>query len=758
MATAEQRREADRRRKANQRARERGLPDPYPVQPAESKEDKTAREQSYIADYAFAQQQDATGKFYKSECRSMIKLLAIYYGNLAAAEEVKTDAKTGKKQNTPNPSIQAIRILATETVQVVNGELLSIKIDPDMKEYRNTYEVNGVISFKEWLDLRDKARKNLFWLGRLLGRSLFHDVHQQMCDMFVSKNFDGLFFPDFNSDDVHDAIKAQKPNRVDANGNLTDTMMLFAPRSSYKSTIDAVDIVQWMINCPDIRIMILTSVLDLSLQFLGEIKSYFNLPQLAQPTAFQLLFPEYILSGIAGTSEQPIVCPARTYESREAHVWVTSLDSSFVGQRCDIRKLDDVVDDKNSATEELRLKLIGKIASTNALAEPWGFTDVIGTRYFTTDWYAHRMSSADGEEVEPFKYLSISAWTPKPEYMLEYENLLNETNGMFKVTENMVNLFFPSKLNFKFLRQRLREYKERGFKNQYLNIATDPFEVSEYAVHFDKAVLRAHTYAGTAAPITGEMLVCIDWAYSANRTSDFSVLAAILRHTRADNTEELVVKDIDFDKWKASDLAEHIVLFLRKHRPNRTLIERALGADLLMIALTMYARKYNCEDVLASIRWVEVDNTVNAKVNRVKTLELLLSDDRLHFVAGPWIDELYRQFERFTGEIRKGRKDDIPDAISIASRTLPREMFHSIRVNPETEASVAEEQLKKSLKEQNYNRYFGGPVYNQDKKTSDFLPNHPSRKVLPIGPQPTEPEKPKDPRLRIFGNKGPWRL
>jgi hypothetical protein len=761
--STEQSRERARQRKANQRAREKGLPEPFPFEAPESKEDKANREQRYIADYAWAQEMDDTGKFYKSECRPALKLLAIYYGNPSVQEEEgeRTDPKTGKKLNLPNPSLEAIRIRAILTTELTreaieSGELL-VKIDPDMKQYRQTYEVNEVVTFREWLELRDKARKDLFWLGRLLERSFFHDTHQQMCDMFVKKNFDGLFFPDFNSDDVHDAIRAQKQYRMDANRNQTDTMMLFAPRSSYKSTIDGVDAVQWLINCPDTRIMILTSVLDLSKQFLKEIKSYFHLPMMAKPTPFQLLFPEYVLTGVKATSEQPIVCPARTYESREAHVWVTSLDASFVGQRCDIRKLDDCVDDKNSANEELRAKLTGKIASTNPLTEPWGFTDIIGTRYFTTDWYAHRMTSEDGEEVEPFAYLSLSAWKVKPEFAVEYEMLLSERNGMFKVRPEMVDLFFPSKLNFKELRKRLREYKERGFKNQYLNIATDPFEATDFAVHFDKAVLRSHTYSSVAAPSSGELIVVVDWAYSENKTSDYSVLAAVRRHEREDKTEELIVLDVDYDKWKSSDLAMHIVLFLRKHRPQRTFIEKSNGADLLMIALSMYAKKYNCEDVLASIKWVEVDNSLNAKANRVKTLELLLNDDRLHFVAGTWIDELYRQFERFTGETRKGRKDDIPDAISFASRTLPREMFVSIRREPELEASVAEEMLKKSLKQQNYNRYFGGPVYNKDQKLSDFMPNHPRRVVMPMPTQPTVPEKPKDPRLRLFG-KGPWRL
>lgn len=766
MSTAEQSRESARRRQANKRARAKGMPEPYPViNVAVEEEEKGLREQEHLENLAWAHELDADEHFYKSECRDAVQLLAIYEGGaitvISDENDQVVDAKTGKKKNNrPVPVAQKIQIRA---VKVGDHNIASNDI-----EYRKMYEVDRVLSFRDWLDLRDKARKNLFWLGRMLGKSLFHDTHQVICDGFVQKNFDGMYFPDCTFDDIHDMIGKQQ--RFTENGSETRTLMLFAPRSGYKSTIDGLDALQWMLNCPDIRIMIMTSVKSLSSQLMSEIKGYFYLPPRGKASAFQTLFPEYVLTGVDGRSEQPISCPAQLFNSKEPHVWVTSLDSSFVGQRCDIRKLDDIVEDKNSADEELREKLKEKIKSTNALVEPWGFTDVIGTRYFTTDWYGWRMGQMVDEEdasaTEPFKYLCISCWTVKQEFQFEYDRLLEKKGGIFEVTENMVELWFPYKLNWKALRSKLKEYKERGFKNQYLNIATDPVEVTGLVTHFDKDSLRRHTYARSAAPITGELLVTIDWAYSDNKTSDFSVLAAILRHVREDGTEELVVVDIDYDKWKASDLAQHIVLFLRTHKPNRIFIEKALGADLLLMALRAYATKYGCLDLLGRIVWIPAGNTLNEKATRIKTLEVLIHDDRLHFVSGPWNDELYRQFERFTGETKKGRKDDIPDAISQASRTLPRNMFTSSRLTPEEENQKAAEEdrmEKRLLIKEQHERMFGGPYGG-----TRLHPGQPSRQaptwrerlvgdVKPTEPEP-EPSKPQDPRMKIFGNKGPWRL
>ncbi len=758
-------------RAANYRARKKGVPEPYSSVDIKANEIAlAAKELEHTENLIWAQKQDETGQFYKSECRSAIRLLAIYQGNnylgTEDLEEVDSKTEKKKKQNIPNPSIQSVRIKAIEIE--VDGAIT--KIDPNIREYRDLYEVNRVVSFQEWLNFRDKARKDLFWLGRLLGLDFYHNTHQIMCDMFVKKNFDGMYFPGFNRNDLHYEM-LEKQQRFAANNVATRTMMLFAPRSSYKSTIDGADAVQWMLNAPDIRILIMTSVLRLSKELMGEIKSYFYLPLRGEATSFQLLFPEYILTGVDGTSLAPMECPAKNFNSKEPHLWVTSLDSSFVGSRCDIRKIDDAVEDKNSADDDLREGLKRKITATGALVESWGFTDIIGTRYFTTDWYGWRMGQVpDPEDItnstEPFAYLSLSAWEPKPGFEVKYEQLLSTTGGIFNVTEDMVDLFFPKKLSFKILRTKLREYKERGFKNQYLNIATDPMETTDTVVHFTKDVLRSHTYGPSAAPKTGEKIVTIDWAYSEKKTSDFSVLAAHLRHTREDGTEELVVTDIDYDKWKASDLALHIVLFLRSHRPNRTFIEKALGADLLLLQLKAEATRLSCLDVLEKIKWIEPGNTRDAKANRIKTLEILLADDRLHFVSGPWIDELYRQFERFTGETKKGRKDDIPDGISMATRTLPPTMFNNIRVDPEEEQRMLEQQEKEYRKARHYEAMFGNQYSGT--RLNPGQPNLPAptwreralgrRKDAAPVIEETTPAKPRDPRMVIFGNKGPWRL
>ena len=55
----------------------------------------------------------------------------------------------------------------------------------------------------------------------------------------------------------------------------TRTAMIFAPRSGGKSTLDGIDAIQWMINCPEVRIMIATAFKELVSELFREIKAYF---------------------------------------------------------------------------------------------------------------------------------------------------------------------------------------------------------------------------------------------------------------------------------------------------------------------------------------------------------------------------------------------------------------------------------------------------------------------------------------------------
>lgn len=734
MATDAQK-EAARQRQANKRARDRGLPEPYP---RIDREEVAQRVSQHETDLAWALAQDAQS-FYKSECRSCVDLLAIYEGadilSKEDDEETSDDKKKPKKkENRPNPSQQKISIRAVE----YNGILL----EPDCDfEFRKLNEIDEVVSFQRWLDLRDKARKDLFWLGRALGKGLFHSFHQELCDQFVVKNFGGtsrdgvemkpMYFKDFTIDDFHDMLRAQK--RFSAAGVPTREALILDPRGSYKSTVDGIDVVSWLLNCPDIRVMIITAFKHLAKRFLKEIKGYFYLAPKAQPKTLHLLFPEYILLGVDGTSKEPLECPAALLGQKEHSVWVTSIESSNTGMHCDLRKADDVVDPKNSNTKELREQLKFDFDSTDDLLDQWGFSDVIGTRYFTDDWYGTRMLPDENSEVAPFKYHCRGSWIVKPEY---------RSVPLKQLTKEMVTLLFPYKLSWGYLKYTLTKKGERSFRNQQLNDPTDAGEDSAYINQFDEDILRAHSYPFASSPKEGDIFIAWDWAYSDKKTSDYSVGVAARVYQRPDKQYALCVLEIIFDKWKSSELVFQIISFYQKWKPKKVLIENSNGADLLKDNILVKAQILG-SDILHNVYWMPPSSQSNAKRNRIKSLEVLLKDDRLHFVNGSWIDETFKQLTKYTGEKSTAvRKDDIPDGMAYLVEFLPKSALKR-DVDPKVAEKEAEEMAAKAAMAAWKNRIFGSNSGNSTPPPSTSTP-------------PAEPAP--DPRRaamgRIFGGNG----
>src|SRR4029077_8229281 len=158
---------------------------------------------------------------------------------------------------------------------------------------------------------------------------------------------------------------------------------------------------------------------------------------------------------------------------------------------------------------------------------------------------------------------------------------------------------------------------------------------------------------------------------SAKKTSDYSVGVVARLYKNDANEYAFVILEIIYDKWKDSELAIQIVEMSRRYNPKGTMIEKSNASDYLRSEIDRVA---NFRGYRPYIYWKEPSREENAKRNRIKSVEVLLSSHRLHFVLGPWIDETFKQFIQYTGEKKnKGRKDDIPDAISYLLFILPRE-------------------------------------------------------------------------------------
>jgi phage terminase large subunit-like protein len=721
---------------AQRQARSRAKKEGATVLPFEdlivSREDIERRESQRQIDMTWAKAQDEKGEFYKGECRLAIDLFAIFYGADIAEKESDGDEETSSKKklkktsNHPNPSKQPIQIKAITYIEkaVLDGIEIELTkpIEPACwvgcdhaecgKDHRKDFEVNEVVSFQRWLYLRDKARKDSFWLGRLLGKGFFHSVHQYICDQYIRKDFDGLLKPGYDLEDYKEAMRAQKRFANIGTGVTTDgivptnELLLNEQRGGYKSTFDGIDCVSWVINRPEIRIMVITAFRQLAKKRAKEIKRYFFLAQRGTPSSFHMLFPEFITRGIAGSSDGPLECPANNkLFFKEPTMWFTSMESSATGDHCCILKGDDIVDKKNSADEEMREALKYDFDSRKTdLLDPWGFVDVTGTRYFTDDMYGARfVPNSESKRVSPFRYSCRGAWVLSVDDQILYNLPVNNPDKLAVariIEEQRGKLVFPAKNNWTKLRNIYDEKGERNFKNQQMNEATDAADLSEYVNHFTKDNLVAHSQPKDSTPPRIDVWQLWDLAYSETSTSDFSVGVTIGVYQRPDQKYAILIMGAEFGKWKSSELTTKIALMYRAWPQTKgVLIEKSNGVEWLLDTIKAAGYRYNVPDIRAKIATFEIDNSKHAKRNRIKNLELLMFDERMHFIIDArWNDECFKQFSSFTGEpSNKARKDDFPDAISFIFKVLPRDVVQGNDEDPEKTRKEDEERRKKEL-------------------------------------------------------------
>jgi hypothetical protein len=755
-------------RQANKRARDKGLPEPFVrVEVAEREDRKT---QAGL-DLTFATEFDATGAYYKAECRPLVELLAVYQGtDIHEKENEDEETSYGKKKksktNQPNPSQQKLRIKA---VRGINNE----PIEPSCwvgckhtdcgRDLRKTFEVDEVVSFKRWLDLRDKARKDLFWLCRLLSKTPYHSVHQYVCDQYVPKDF--KWEPEYGLEYFKEQFRNHIEKRIatyppEAAGQSTKELYLLEQRGGYKSSIDGVDCVQWLINAPDCRIMVITAFRQLAKKRAKEIKAYFFLPERGACTSFHMLFPEFITRGVAGRSDGPLESPARVNKNffKEDSMWFTSMESSATGDHCDILKGDDIVDLKNSADEEMRDALKDDFNSRKTdLLDPWGLVDVTGTRYFTDDMYGDRFKpNAESKRVSPFRYSCRGALVLSIEdqilYSLPSDNPRRLTLRQV-LEEERGTLVFPAKNNWSKLRDMYDTKGERVFKNQQMNEATDKSDLTDFINHFTTDFLRSLLKQKDFVPANAEHFQLWDVAYSPSATSDFSVGIAAARWTLPDGRVSCAVTDAVFGKWKASELSSNIVKFAAKHPQTRAIyVEKVNGYEWLYTNVLHSGQIFGVPNIQSLLKAFDIDNDKGAKRNRIRNLELLMNDQRLNFISGSlWNDECFKQFTQFTGEpSNRTRKDDFPDVVSFMFKCiLPYDVIKGVEADTNESRRQREEKRREDVMRMQYNRMHNlggtikdpGPPSPQGLRASDFNPNKPQVTVQPEPPRQLSPRE-----------------
>ncbi len=399
--------------------------------------------------------------------------------------------------------------------------------------------------------------------------------------------------------------------------------MILDPRGHFKTTLDIADCVQWILNFPDVRILIMSGARELVERMVKEAKYHFqgNLKMRA-------LFPEFCapLAKEFGTMQEFTTPARKNMKLREPTLTLSTADSTKAGSHYDIIKCDDLVNETNVGTKEQLEKTITAFNYTIPLLEPFGYQDVIGTRYDYSDLYGWIIDHDDGT----WKKHSRTVW--------------------FEDEQGDKTLLFPERFTIEML-EKFQKDDPYLFNCQYLN---NPIPYGD--AHFTEENIMRHTIPPSQIPKGGLRGFCAwDLGFSQKEYADFSVGVVGL----FDDRGNIHIVDMERGRFSPHELVVRIFhLFLRWRRfITRVGIESASGSKLLEPGLHAFAIRNRLR---LPLDWITVNPNVK-KRERIASLHTLLKEDKLWFSSGlPQYKAMVQEFIRFP----RFKNDDIPDAIS----------------------------------------------------------------------------------------------
>jgi phage terminase large subunit-like protein len=573
----------------------------------------------------------------------------------------------------------------------------------------------GIGQEKDIYRFRFLAQTNLFALCKLLEKykdmidheylwtdGNLHNTHEEICnEFFVRKDPTKKTFKEFSS----------KENYTEAKERL-----LLVPRGGFKSSMNMADCVQWIICFPEITILVLTGVLDLAKDFVGEIKGHFKLEdgginglfikkKSLKPrtmldgtdSMFQVLFPEHCIAEDDGKSYK-YQTPAVSMTEKECTVFAASIEQNLAGWHVCIMKLDDVVTNENSQTVDRIININKQVSINAAMLHPYGFYDKIGTWYDSQDTYGQdiinrkKFVEEGGSEAQfPMKIYIRPAWwqnaTARALGKVDTEMTESDYDYWFNVPEN------EHSLTFKFLQHKKKT--DPWFAIKYLN---DPTQM--HIIKFPRELLVRRTVPAAMLPNTGMIVTCVDTAYSTKSWADYTVILTALIYGG-----RFYIIDMKRGRYNEFELPALIAATALQWKPRRMCIEESVGVKWM--GREAY-REMDKLKIRVPIEWVSLGQGKKTKSKSEKAGPVLryLGEGKLLFLNScPSLDELYDELSKFG--TAAALHDDIVDVLAILVN-----QFCAYAEN-EAKVSAAQDAYYDPKQQAAYNQVFNGKAVDQ---------------------------------------------
>lgn len=495
------------------------------------------------------------------------------------------------------------------------------------------------MDYKDALIRRWKARTDLLWLCNnvLNMKKVSRDLNGIMLDRMYKfprpKSEDemlshdrwergkGWLYTPLIYDDLRTPAKLPDPTRMPGRRRT----LLLDSRSFFKSSVNITGhCVQWILNYPDITMLVFQGRLDLAEQFLCETKDAFMSNE-----HMRELFPELCVPvGADFGTRQEFTCPGRTrgYSREQPTMRATSIERAGAGQHVEVMKFSDIVNEANCGPN-----MVNKITdlfytSENLLVAPTYWIDVEGTRYSLKDCYGQIIdderalqtvgeiyqvgdefiiSNARANAVARAKGgIPIKKFT---EYYVRQEDRRQYNvyiNACFKVAHENPTYDYDDMLNpeLKFqttsgVAATLREIKDKGlmpisrhpdhpaeklmlewesraaiFACQKLNSPIGDAESNSFPVNENYPVLIARDLYRKNVRIAYHD-IAVDTARTVGKRSDYTAIVV----GGFDMYGRCYITEIIHGKFPEEETAEKIIQAFRKYRPQRVIMEKEPG-------------------------------------------------------------------------------------------------------------------------------------------------------------------------------------
>ena len=443
------------------------------------------------------------------------------------------------------------------------------------------------------------------------------------------------------SETIHKPICKQHfiqkdPNRDIALQSEDKQRLYLDPRNHFKTTLDICDIVQWVLCFPDVRVLIASGTRDNAIKMLSAVKAHFQYNEILRS-----FFPE-LCPGARKVEDwgrmESFTCPARKSKFlREPTCSIASPDATVAGMHYDVLKFDDLVNETNSRTAESLRQVVQWYRLTNPLLEPYGYRDVIGTRYDFSDLYGEILGDDYVDEdsvVKPHKgYLITKRSCYKPDG----------------------TPIFPERFTIERLERERLEMGTFNFSAQYLNKP-----VPSDSQHFPWPLVERSFIDRKDLPKNRTFFTTFDLAISQASDADRTAIVTCsigVPNPDTNRSPHIYVENLVVGHLKPLETVFHLYEVYKRFKPIQVRTEQVGFARLLEPIMRAEAVRQKAHLPMV---WIDRD-TREAKQARIAGIQPWLERNELHIVKDiQHKEDLVLELVRFP----KYRRDDIVDALS----------------------------------------------------------------------------------------------